>query len=42
MLEAGLMRLQALQLRLTPPGFLLADAIGVEILTILEGARAPG
>ena len=42
MLEAGLMRLQALHLRLTPPGFLLADAIGVEVLTILEGAHAPG
>jgi len=29
-------------LRLTSPGFLLADAIGVEVLTILEGAHAPG
>ena len=42
MLEAGLVRLQALQLCLTPPGFLLADAIGVEVLTILEGAHASG
>jgi oxygen-independent coproporphyrinogen-3 oxidase len=42
MLEADLMRLQALHVRLTPPGFLLADAIGLEVLTILEGAHAPG
>jgi oxygen-independent coproporphyrinogen-3 oxidase len=41
MLEAGLVHLRALHLRLTPPGFLLADAIGVEVLTILEGAPAP-
>ena len=42
MLEAGLVHLQALHLRLTPPGFLLADAIGLEVLTVLEGAHAPG
>jgi oxygen-independent coproporphyrinogen-3 oxidase len=42
MLEAGLVHLQALHLRLTSPGFLLADAIGVEVLTLLEGAHAPG
>jgi oxygen-independent coproporphyrinogen-3 oxidase len=38
MLEASLVQLQALHLRLTPSGFLLADAIGVEVLTILEHA----
>jgi oxygen-independent coproporphyrinogen-3 oxidase len=42
MLEAGLVHLQALHLCLTPPGFLLADAIGLEVLTVLEGAHAPG
>jgi len=42
MLEAGLVHLQALHLRLTPPGFLLADAIGLEVLTVLEGVHAPG
>jgi oxygen-independent coproporphyrinogen-3 oxidase len=36
MLEAGLVHLQGPQLRLTPLGFLLADAIGVEMLAILE------
>ena len=42
MLEAGLVHLQALRLRLTPSGFLLADAIGVEVLTILERTHAHG
>jgi oxygen-independent coproporphyrinogen-3 oxidase len=42
MLEAGLAHLQAWRLCLTPSGFLLADAIGVEVLTILERARALG
>ena len=42
MLEAGLVHLQALRLRLTPSGFLLADAIGVEVLTILEHAHEHG
>jgi putative oxygen-independent coproporphyrinogen III oxidase len=42
MLEAGLVYLQALRLRLTPAGFLLADAIGVEVLTILERAQEHG
>jgi oxygen-independent coproporphyrinogen-3 oxidase len=42
MLEAGLVHLQALHLRLTPSGFLLADAIGVEVLTILEHAHEHG
>ena len=42
MLEAGLVHLQALHLRLTPSGFLLADAIGVEVLTMLERTRAHG
>ncbi len=42
MLEAGLVHLQALRLRLTPSGFLLADAIGVEVLTILERAHEHG
>jgi putative oxygen-independent coproporphyrinogen III oxidase len=42
MLEAGLVHLQALCLRLTPSGFLLADAIGVEVLTILEHAHEHG
>jgi oxygen-independent coproporphyrinogen III oxidase len=42
MLEAGLVHLQALRLRLTPSGFLLADAIGVEVLTILERAQEHG
>src|SRR5215471_1856891 len=42
MLEAGLVRLQAERLRLTPSGFLLADAIGVEVLTILERAHEHG
>jgi oxygen-independent coproporphyrinogen-3 oxidase len=42
MLEAGLVHLQALRLRLTPSGFLLADAIGVEVLTILERAQGHG
>jgi putative oxygen-independent coproporphyrinogen III oxidase len=42
MLEAGLVYLQALRLRLTPSGFLLADAIGVEVLTMLEHAHEHG
>jgi oxygen-independent coproporphyrinogen-3 oxidase len=42
MLEAGLVHFQALRLRLTPSGFLLADAIGVEVLTILEHAHEHG
>ena len=42
MLEAGLVHLQTLRLRLTPSGFLLADAIGVEVLTILEHAHEHG
>jgi oxygen-independent coproporphyrinogen III oxidase len=42
MLEAGLVHLQALRLRLTPSGFLLADAIGVEVLTMLEHAHEHG
>jgi coproporphyrinogen III oxidase-like Fe-S oxidoreductase len=42
MLEAGLVHLQALRLHLTPSGFLLADAIGVEVLTILEHAHGHG
>jgi len=37
MLEAGLVHLEAPRLRLTPSGFLLADAIGVEVLILLEG-----
>src|SRR5712691_4174149 len=36
MLEADLMVLTAPRVRLTPSGFLLADAIGVEVLAILE------
>ncbi len=36
MLEADLIHLQASCLRLTPAGFLLADAIGVEVLALLE------
>src|SRR5262245_6922788 len=36
MLDAGLVHLQAPRLCLTPSGFLLADAIGVEMLVILE------
>jgi len=36
MLEAGLVQLQAPRVCLTPSGFLLADAIGVEVLTSLE------
>jgi oxygen-independent coproporphyrinogen-3 oxidase len=42
MLEAGLVHLQALRLCLTSSGFLLADAIGVEVLTILEHAQGRG
>jgi hypothetical protein len=42
MLEADLVYLQALRLRLTPSGFLLADAIGVEVLTILERPQEHG
>jgi coproporphyrinogen III oxidase-like Fe-S oxidoreductase len=42
MLEAGLVHLQALRLRLTPSGFLLADAIGVEVLAMLEHAHEHG
>jgi len=42
MLEAGLLHLEAPRLRLTPAGFLLADAIGVEVLTILERIHEPG
>ena len=42
MLEAGLVHLQALHLRLTPSGFLLADAIGVEVLTMLERTHEHG
>jgi len=42
MLEAGLVHLQHLHLRLMPSGFLLADAIGVEVLTILEHAHKYG
>jgi oxygen-independent coproporphyrinogen-3 oxidase len=42
MLEAGLVHLQALHLCLTSAGFLLADAIGLELLTILEGTHVPG
>jgi hypothetical protein len=42
MLEAGLLHLEAPRLRLTPSGFLLADAIGVEVLAILERMREPG
>jgi hypothetical protein len=42
MLEAGLVHLQALRLRLTPSGFLLADAIGVEVLTMLEHTHEHG
>jgi oxygen-independent coproporphyrinogen III oxidase len=42
MLEAGLVHLQALRLRLTPSGFLLTDAIGVEVLAILEHAHEHG
>lgn len=36
MLEAGLVQLQAPRVHLTPSGFLLADAIGVEVLASLE------
>jgi hypothetical protein len=36
MLEADLMVLTAPRVRLTASGFLLADAIGVEVLAILE------
>ncbi len=36
MLEAGWLQLAASQLWLTPAGFLLADAIGAEILAMLE------
>jgi len=42
MLEAGLVHLQSLRLRLAPSGFSLADAIGVEVLTILEHAHEHG
>jgi oxygen-independent coproporphyrinogen-3 oxidase len=42
MLEAGLVHLQALRLRLMPSGFLLADAIGVEVLSMLEHAHEHG
>ena len=42
MLEADLVHLQPSRLRLTPSGFLLADAIGVEVLTILERAHEHG
>src|SRR5438128_6971743 len=36
MLEAGLVHLEALRLRLTPSGFLLADAIGVEVWIVFD------
>jgi oxygen-independent coproporphyrinogen-3 oxidase len=39
MLEAGWLHLAASQLRLSPAGWLLADAIGVEILAMLEAGR---
>jgi oxygen-independent coproporphyrinogen-3 oxidase len=42
MLEAGLVHLEALRLRLTPSGFLLADAIEVEVLAILERTQGHG
>ena len=42
MLETGLVHLQAGRLRLTPSGFLLADAIEVEVLTILERTHEHG
>jgi hypothetical protein len=35
LLQAGLMRLDGYRLCLTPPGFLLADAIGGEVVDML-------
>ena len=39
MLKAGWLQLAASRLWLTPAGFLLADAIGVEVLAMLEASR---
>jgi len=41
MLDADLMTLTPPCVRLTPSGFLLADAIGVEVLTSLERRQRP-
>lgn len=41
MLDTGLLQLDAARLRLTPRGFPLADAIGVELVDIVERAREP-